>query len=649
MANHPRFTAKNLPVEYRDTALWPQLDLSVPELSEQVPARQRAIAAYIAGQPLTLASAACGISKAELLRLFNRCLELHPDGRIYGWRALQPYLHVRGYKRTATLSKHRRGLAGAFSLFLAEHPDIKDDLDAHILKNRPKDALPESRLTHSAIYSHFERSCIRAGIARSDYPFSTKDQGRAAVSRYTRQALRSHFAAGTRQLGGQEATTRARTGNGHHRHRLGTAPFDVCSCDAHQLSCIGTVAIPTARGVQHIPIARMHFIPVLEEYSEALLGYSVAIRQQPSASDVVEAVKNSTSVWRPRELRLPGFSYPEGAMMPSAALPQLAGLSWAKLLLDNASIHYATSIAERVRRRVGCAVNYGPVAQWSRRPLIEAVFSALHRRGFSRLPSSTGSGPEDPLRVDAVTKAVEYQIVFEELLDLLDVLACTHNVTPKESLGNLSPLEVLSQSVLSAREWWLPRTLPTLPSYEPDMDVEVLILVVRGNLRKGRRPYVQYESVRYTNHVLANASGLIKTELRCHVTKDLTSMRAFFPSGQELGVLTATGGWARSPHDLKLRKQILAAIKRKELRVAPGEDPVQAFLVSKAQQAVETASGRGRVRVSKAATDVAHISNTSGLPIPEVTFKPVKATKPPAPTIVLPSFLPPIHHKGLVK
>jgi putative transposase len=649
MADYQRFTAKNLPAEYRDLTRWPQIDTTIEEVREAVTARQRAIAAYVQkASSLTAASAACDLSKAELLRLFRRCLELHPDGRIYGWRALQPYIHVHRYKRTAPIPNKGRGLAGAFSLFLAEHPNIKDELDVLILKNKPTDSLPESRLTHTSIYQHFRRSCTRAGISQSEYPLSTYDQGRSAVRRYTVRLLRENVGMAARRLGGKDAAVRARTGTGHFRHQLSTAPFDVCSCDAHQINCVGTVKISDA----YIPISRLHFLALCEDYSHAVLGYTVAFARQPSAIDVVHAIQNALSPWKPRELSLPGFAYPEGAMMPSA-LPELAGLCWAKLLIDNATIHYSTAVAERIRRRVGCAVNYGPVGQWFRRPLIENLFSLLARRGFSRLPNSTGTGPKDPLRADAATTAVEYEILYDEILDLLDVLVCTYNATPQKTLGGRSPLEVLAESV-HADESWLPRTLPMLPAHEPDIDVEVVTLRIRGDLKQGRRPYVQYHSVRYTSHVLANAGGLIGAELRCHIKRrNLTSILAFYSSGQELGVLTAMSGWDRTPHDLRIRKRVLQARKKGELRVAAGEDPVSAWLVLMKKKALESGPSRGRSRVSKAATEVAHTRHLSS-PVAADAVEPSdhssgQAAPSPSIPIELPSFLPTIKHGGFVK
>ena len=85
------------------------------------------------------------------------------------------------------------------------------------------------------------------------------------------------------------------------------------------------------------------------------LGYQVVIAQEPSARDAVAAVRNALAPWKPRNLILPDQSYPTGAMMPSAALPQARGLCWNALLLDNASIHCSHAVAQGLRRRLGCA------------------------------------------------------------------------------------------------------------------------------------------------------------------------------------------------------------------------------------------------------------------------------------------------------
>src|SRR5260370_58424 len=132
------YTRANYPAELRDTDLWPQVDLAeAPEpVRTQIENRQRAIRAYLDGHALNPICAECQVSKAELLRHLNRCMAIHADGRIYGWRALLPHEHVRPYVRWTRPRAGTRGLAGAFRQFLRDHPTLREALDAAILRNK---------------------------------------------------------------------------------------------------------------------------------------------------------------------------------------------------------------------------------------------------------------------------------------------------------------------------------------------------------------------------------------------------------------------------------------------------------------------------------------------------------------------------------
>jgi hypothetical protein len=658
MREPTRYTRKNLPAEYTDPDRWPQLELNQLDIPARAwaEARQRAVRGYLAGGSLTAISAEFKVTKAEILRLLNRCVAPHEDGRINGWRAVRRYRRIHMYERMAAIpAPGRRGLAGVFTRFLRDHAQIKEILDVYILKGKSPDSLPESRLAHAGIYAQFCRSCARAGIARTQYPFTTKDEGRAALARYVKQLLETRPAHAAARLGGPDAALRMRVGIGHRQHVLGNAPFDVCSIDAHQINCVGTVGIPTRGRLVYIPIARLHFLPLMEHDSHCVLGYHIVIARQPSAPDVVQAVVNAMTEWKPRALSVPGLVYPPGAQMPSA-LPEMRGHAWSMLLMDNATIHYAPAPAERLRRRIGCALNFGPVRQWYRRPLIEGLFSILERRGFLRLPNSTGTGPQDPLRADAAKVAVDLRITFEGLLDLIDLMVCTYNGTEQDDLGHRSPLQALSDAVLGAETFWLPRLLPPVPRHIAEMDVEVLVLPIRGNNVGGRRPYVQYRGVRYTNQILANAMALVGAQLTVHVRpSDLRTILAFFASGEELGTLTALGQWSQTRHDIKLRKDVCAALKNRTLTVPPGTDPVSAYLVALAQQAVaEQETRRGRPRVSNTATKVARAVTVTGLPVPQVPTPAKPAPQIPAlessPGVqARPSFMPKVIHRGTVK
>ena len=80
---------------------------------------------------------------------------------------------------------------------------------------------------------------------------------------------------------------------------------------------------------------------------------------------------------------------------------------------------------------------------------------------------------------------------------------------------------------------------------------------VNGSEREGRRPYIFYEGVRYTNEVLNHSSHLINKTLNLLInTDDLRVIKAFLADGSELGNLIATGKWGITPHDLRTRKVI---------------------------------------------------------------------------------------------
>jgi len=643
-----------MPDSYRDVSVWPALDLEALDEATRssVERRQRAICAYLQGQPIRAISVDCRLTKTQLLRAFNRCLVLHTDGRIFGWRALIPGSRTREYTRLAPPRNDKKGNAGAFTLFLRTHPEIKFGLDTVILKSVEVDAVRESRSSHREHLGTFRRLCVRAGIPRTVYPLNAVDGGRRAVSAYALKLLRANFAARAAKSGGKDAVSRARVGMGLGERFSSQSPYDLVAIDSHRMNFIGCIGIPTPEGVQVVPIDRLHLIPVIECYSTAILGYHIAIGREPAASDIEKAIRNALSIWKPRRLSLPRLNYPEGASMPSAAIPGLAGVCWNALLLDNASVHYASRIIESGRRRLGCAINFGPVGRWDRRPEVESWFSSLERSGLTRLPNSTGYGPADPQRSDGVVKAVKYQIMLDEMFDLIDILVCTYNAKPRECLGKLSPLEVLSEALLMAPSRWLPRKLPELPISIPELGTLVHTATVRGNSQEGRRPYVQFAGVRYASPVLSSGYELIGSQVRLHVTtEDLRSVKAFLAGGEELGVLMALGGWDRTPHDLALRKAIIRAIDAHELVVGPGEDPVQQFALALAERTVSNYRNRKQSRptISNDATALTRVVRATQGAIPKVDFdKPLAPSLPAASTFdeELPSFIPKLRHRG---
>ena len=653
------FNRRTLPPELRDLTQWPDVDTQA--LDANVLAlftrREKAIRAYLGGHRLKDIWKETRVRRHEVIRFLNRCVSPHEDGRIFGWRGLLPWNRTCDYLRMASPCPGTGGNAGLFAQFLRDHPEVTGPLDEAILTVKERDALRESRFSHREIYGRFRRLCVEAKVAATQYPLSNADAGRRAVRRYARDLLLANFTERAERLGGGNARRRSHLDLGIGERFTSQTPFDLVSLDAHRLNFIGCLGVCDGGQIKAIPIHRLTIVPVIELHSTAVLGYQVAIGREASAQDIVHAVMAALSPWKPRPLVIEGHRYPEAAKMPSAAIPETAGLCWNAMLIDNASVHCAKAVSEDLRKRIGCAINFGPVRQWYRRPLVESLFSALERSGFTRLPNSVGFGPADPLRGDGTASAVKYEMMLEEMLDLIDIVICTYNASPRESLGHLSPLQVLADAMLCAGTKWLPRTLPEAAGAVPELGTQVLILRVRGSREKGRRPYIQYRGVHYANRILSGAHDLIGEPIRVHVRQDdLRTLKAFHTNGEEIGILTAAGGWGRTAHDAKLRTQILGAVDSNTLVVGPDSDPVQEYLVLKRWELLkkEREKTRPTPKISNAATDLARMLKVAGKTLdagamPTAARRPNKHDSTQSSGDSLPSFVRRLKHRGVTK
>jgi hypothetical protein len=266
---------------------------------------------------------------------------------------------------------------------------------------------------------------------------------------------------------------------------------------------------------------------------------------------------------------------------------------------------------------------------WEHRSIIERLFGTIEVYGFRRLPSTTGSTPNDPIKSDPVGQAIKLGITFEHLLDLIDVLVAQYNATPQKNLGWLSPLDSLKSYLINDSISFLPRMLPSPTVDTPRLGITIETRIVRGALEKGRRPYVEIDAVHYSNPTLANSFRLIGQKVRVHINdRNMCTVTAYLESGQELGTLIAQGGWSRTPHTREMRKEIMALHRKGEVYLANGEDPVRSLLEYYSRKSYQD-SCKNKNKISKSATKLASSVQSSGCAIPTVDEKThVKEMKP---------------------
>lgn len=101
---------------------------------------------YLSGTAGAAICTTTGVQPSFLNRtILERCMHVHPDGRVYGWRALVPGIHVIQYCRKSKIQTdaNGHGTVGALSNLLLQEPDFTARLDQQILKTCPDNQLGE--------------------------------------------------------------------------------------------------------------------------------------------------------------------------------------------------------------------------------------------------------------------------------------------------------------------------------------------------------------------------------------------------------------------------------------------------------------------------------------------------------------------------
>jgi putative transposase len=163
-----RFSLSTIDRDLLDWERWPQVDeLSIKNerRREQFVCRSRVVKLLIQEIPRSEILAQTGISGKRAVHWFRRCLTLHPDGRVYGFRALIPMSRVEPYHRHAevrfALGHSRAGAAGAFTQLLRSYPELETLLQKQILKLSKGKRIYETRIPLKSLHKLFlDRSIL---------------------------------------------------------------------------------------------------------------------------------------------------------------------------------------------------------------------------------------------------------------------------------------------------------------------------------------------------------------------------------------------------------------------------------------------------------------------------------------------------------
>jgi putative transposase len=521
-----------------------------------------------------------GIHRSEIYRFLRRCLEKDEFEQIKGYRALIPYKRLKEYNRNRfpmNSEDESDNFTGAFSLLLEIYPSLKDlIIDSYLNRKSNKYKINDPVLNIKNLHKKFIDECRILGIKMNEYPFNTKTLAKKSLERYVKSLAKTYFVEVARRNGEQAAMVAKNTGIRNKNNPMIIRPLERVEFDGHRIDTSIAIIFTTPEGDEIIEVMnRIWILSIVDVATRAILGYHLCLNKEYSSHDVLMCIRNAVFPWKKKSLTINGLNYSEKANFPSSLISEACFGLWDEFCYDNAKANVAKNVKEKLVELIGCSINMGPVAVPVRRPIIERFFRTLEQNGFHRLPSTTGSNPLDPKRKNSEENAIKYRITAEHIEELTDVLIAEYNATPHEGNNNLSPLEVFEQRVARGM------TILQLPEEKRNEIAFFSLKVTRrvnGSEKEGRRPFIYYEGVRYTNEVLNRSPHLINKTLDLLInTDDLRVIKAFLADGSELGNLCANGKWGITPHDLRTRKAINKLKNNRLIHFTQYDDPIRVY------------------------------------------------------------------------
>ncbi|GAB3387673.1 Mu transposase C-terminal domain-containing protein [Massilia sp. UMI-21] len=585
-----KFDRFSIPEHLADLISWPAVDPMALSEESRSSFKQlcEAITIFLTDPhtPVSIILETTGVTRASLYRALARCWKKHPDGRIYGFRGAIPYSRLKSYERSAAIREEmlgHGGSSGAFQRLLRNYPNIEKLLNKHARKRNEKiKSAREVRKPLREVHDLFLKACRTEGIKPNEYPFTESRLGFRTLQKYFKTMAEKEYGTAVTNAGGLKAGAAV---SGKEQAPAATRAFEVVEFDGHKIDLRLTVKLKDPFGFEQcLELHRIWILVLLDVYSRSVIGYSLALGKEYNKDDVATALQSALSPFAPRSYTIPGLQIKAGGGFPSSSVPGAAYACWNWLRVDGAKSHLAVDTQIRLNQIIGCWSDNGPAGEPNERPFIERFFHLISLHFAHRLPGNLGSDPSSIERaLSDPGSDISLLVEYHELEELIEVLLGNYNGEPHGGIGGRTPLEAVAYSV--NRPGYL-RKLPVFLRSSLCLLQEARVVTVKGSLRNGVRPHINFSNARYTNEVLASNAGLIGKKLRIYYdVRDIRVVKAFFEDGSELGILTAARPWCFTPHSLRVRQEIHRLIAEKKLLVREGENPIELWEKYKWSQA----------------------------------------------------------------
>ena len=562
--------------------------------------RKQAVDMYIDGFGVAQIQKTTGIYATRLGQLIDKCMESGEGGNTLGYCGL--------LKHTRRISDKAHPHKREFSCLIEGYPTLEAFISGNYFGD--KKYTLEKNMNLVTLHSRFLAECKRLGILQHEYPFNTESKGYVSLCSYVHQLQAQNTKLHMKRLDKDSAQKLASTGQGERFSSNPMYPFSAVQIDGHIIDMLYTVEIPNTDGtVSSVVATRAWLIAVIDVATRCILGYSVSQAFNYDQYDVIDAIKDSIVPKSLKELTITGLKYPSNGGYYSTAFPELKYAVFDSIMLDNAKAHLSAFTLGKLTDDLKCTVNYGSVATPETRGIIERFFETLETSGFHKLPMTTGSSARDLKRKSPEKETLKYNVTYDQIVELLDVLIAQYNNTPNKGIDNYTPLECMRAKVFDAGMAPYTANDSMMPSIDK-LNLRMEEHTVRGHVKKGKRPYVQFMGTEYRSRLLSSSEVYVNQKIRIlYDPRDISTIEAYSLDGNYIGTLTARGEFGTKSHSVKTRKNAMKLARERGRQRLEFDTPIEAYM--------EHLRNEGK-KSRRAATRSDIVRREAGLPLPSV-------------------------------
>ena len=493
------------------------------------------------------------VSRVIIIRMIEKGMRLDADGHPYGYRVLFLY-NRKGKNNKSKIQAVFDRYEGLEKQVLSFHFSLQS---GRAMKR------PDKKMTHR----YFITMLLNRGHKEGEYPFDLSDEGYRVLSEWLDKKEEEKRLYMKRQI--KESRTQDRKTGTENRMLNPSRPYQMVEIDGHRLDLIYVVTVYDKDGYEHvIPVERPWLLAAIDVATRAILSYRLVFEKEYDSIDVMKLIEGITLPNSGedgiRNDRLPSQVFDE----VKYALPDL-------ILLDNAMAHYAKDVIDKTAQ-YGYQFAFGPVADPTKRPHIERFFGTFEQKWGHRLPSTTGSNANDPVRVQAEEDAIRFRFTRDHVSVLVSMAVAEYNNSVHSSLDGLSPLGMMRKML---KMFLFPNRLK--PSLRENFKLYCKReAVFRGNKKSGRHVYVQLNNFIYTSDVVKSNYNLVGEKVTLLIDPDnIKVIHAYSSSEVYFGPLFVKGSKNSLSGSLTMRdgKKAQKYLKEKGLEKTRGLDDVEMY------------------------------------------------------------------------